>query len=374
MKKILVIKIGTNVLTRKRNRLDYNLIHDLVEQICRIDGGFKVVLVSSGAVGAGKCFGGDFSGKNPEIHRQVLASMGQPRLFQWYALFFEAHGKRIAQTLMSRNDFRMKESFFNIRNTFQALLANDVIPVINENDVVKSRLSTFGDNDQLAALTASQLEAERLILLSDVDGLYTSDPKTGDASIIENVERIDEKLYSLCRNTLSAGGSGGMFSKMKATEVATLHGIPVTLANGKSPDVIARILAGESIGTRFSASRKRKLSPRGAWMHLLADIKGLIVADEGAEKALRENRSLLAVGIRSLEGDFKAKEIVVIENRARRHDCRRRRQTGRFPVAKPHRGRNGEGSGRRPQKRPVHSVILRFVRFKRKTMTRKTTA
>jgi len=316
MEKRVLIKVGTHILGRDNGRLDYNRISDLVDQIAKIKTHHQVLLVSSGATRAGKEFRQFNDVKDPLVRKQMLASIGQGRLFQVYSDFFREHSVVTAQALLTSGNFRWESSFQNMKTALEGLLNNSVLPIINENDVTSFRESSFGDNDQLAALTAAMMNVDMLILLSDIVGFFTADPKNDpEAQLIPKVEKITPELLQLCEDSLSDGGTGGMLSKLKAAEFATQYGIPTIVCSGEEKDCIIKAVNGETSGTYFeTAKEKKQFSSRGSWMITGADVKGSITVDEGAEKALKNNKSLLAVGIIGLEGSFEKKDVVLIQN------------------------------------------------------------
>ena len=315
LKKRILIKIGTNVLTRSNLRLDYNRIYDLVPQIVNVAKDNEVILVTSGARAAGREFFLFSEEKDPLIQKQMLASVGQGKLFQIYSDFFQKNGFLSAQALLTKNDFELKESYINIKTTLEGLLRNRILPIVNENDVTSSQASTFGDNDQLAALTAALLESDELLILTDIDGLYTSDPKKNtSAKLISEVDEITQDLISLCENTISQGGTGGMYSKLKAAELATQHGIKTRVLSGKNPNCIINAMKSPGIGTTFLPKNKKKLSTKGSWMTTAAEIQGGVTVDKGAFEALIKNKSLLAVGIKDSQGNFKKGDVILIQD------------------------------------------------------------
>jgi len=233
-----------------------------------------------------------------------------------YSDFFREHSVITAQALLTAGNFRWKDSFQNMKAALEGLLENDIMPIINENDVTSHRESSFGDNDQLAALTAAMMNADLLVLVSDIVGFFTADPKKNpDARLINRVERITPDLMELCENSLSEGGTGGMLSKLKAADLATRHGIPTIVCSGTEPDCLIRAGRHETSGTYFvPVNRKKQLSLRGNWMTTAADVKGTITIDAGAEKALKKDKSLLAVGVIGVEGKFNKKDVILIQN------------------------------------------------------------
>ncbi len=316
MRKRIVVKVGTHVLARPNGRLNYNRISDLVDQIQQIRKTHQVILVSSGAIGAGKEFYQFTQETDPLKKRQMLAAIGQGRLFQVYTDFFREHSVITAQALITFDDFRRKESYDNIKNALEGLLDNGVMPIINENDVVSFSESSFGDNDQLAALTASMLSADLMVLLSDIVGFFTADPKKdSDAKLINAVEKISPDLLALCEDSLSDGGTGGMLSKLRAAETASDHGIPTIVCSGKEKDGLLKAVFEKTSGTLFKPiHEKKQLSIRGKWMTTAAKIRGVVTIDRGAEKALKNKKSLLVVGVESVQGNFAKKDVVLIKN------------------------------------------------------------
>ncbi len=278
MKKRLLVKVGTHVLGRENGRLNYNRISDLVDQIVELRKDFQVILVSSGAIKAGREFREFEDEKDPLIRRQMLASIGQGRLFQVYSDFFRERSIVTAQALITFGNFRWKAAYDNVKNTLEGLLNNGIMPIINENDVTSHRESSFGDNDQLAALTASLMSTDLLVLLSDIVGFYTADPKKDkNADLIKTVDKISPELLSLCEDSLSDGGTGGMLSKLKAAEIASQHGIPTIVCSGKEENSLINAATGKTSGTTFNpVNSKKQLSIRGKWMMNIADIKGTI--------------------------------------------------------------------------------------------------
>ena len=312
----LVIKVGTGVLTRPDNHLDYNVIHQIVNQIGDVRrAGHQVVLVTSGAAGASHGLTDSRREKKELLRLQMMTAVGQPRLMQTYADFFREHNIVIAQALLTRYDFGDRERYLSIRQVMDGLLRQGILPIVNENDVVAGEALTFGDNDFLSAAIASTISAERLFLLTTVQGFYEGgDPKADrKARLLREVGKITPQMWQSCQPTLSMGGRGGMYSKLKAAELAVSFGIEVHIASGKEPDVVPRILAGESLGTRFPPGEKPLKSYR-QWLRIGAITSGRIFVDAGAEKALRDNKSLLPAGIQKVEGNFQPGEVVEILN------------------------------------------------------------
>lgn len=309
----LVIKVGTNVLTAGTDRLNRPRIVDLARQIAEARAhGTEVVLVSSGAVAAGR-ERLQFAQRRRDLPlKQLLAAVGQGRLMQLYEQIFDIYDIPVAQTLLTRDDLRDRNRYLNARNTLQACLAHAVLPIINENDVVAVDEIRVGDNDNLSALVAGLVDADQLLILSDIDALYTADPRRDlEARPIPEVTVIDASVYALAGGS-NMRGTGGMITKIQAADLATHSGTEVVVAAGATPDVIRRVLAGELVGTRFRAVATR-LESRKRW--ILAEMvrNCRVVADGGAVHALIEGgKSLLPAGIAAIEGEFERGQTVRI--------------------------------------------------------------
>lgn len=309
----LVIKLGTSTLTNGTPRLSPPLVIDLARQFARLQAeGHQVVLVSSGAVAAGR-EKLNFSQLPKEIpSKQMLSAIGQPRLMAFYEQIFGLYGLTVAQILLTRADFAHRRRYLNARNTLAALLTQKVIPIINENDTLATEEIRVGDNDNLSALTANLVDADLLILITDQDGLFTADPRSNpSAELVQTVsgERIPDALWQAAGGSKTGLGTGGMVTKLQAADLARRGGTACVIANGKTPDVLLKLAGGERIGTRFEPavdlleSRKRYiLSARRA--------PGLLTVDEGAVRALRRGGSLLAVGVSAVSGAFRRSEVV----------------------------------------------------------------
>jgi len=252
----VVVKLGTNLITSGKDNLDRGMMESLVDQVARLNQrDFQPIIVSSGAVAAGKHRLGIRKKRRDVPFRQVMAAVGQGQLMQAYDTLFTAHGIAIAQTLLTRLDCTSRLGYLNTRNTLLALLDMGVVPIINENDVVfveELEGATFGDNDNLSALVANLVDADLLIILSDVEGLYDMDPNCyAQAKIIERVEKIDSAIENLASDKCGERGTGGMATKIEAAKLATASGASVVVASGQHQDVILKIVQGESIGTGF---------------------------------------------------------------------------------------------------------------------------
>ena len=308
--KRIVIKCGSAVVTDSNGHLDVDVVNNLAEDIVKgISNDYKLSLVSSGAVACGV---GVFDREPKNLReKQAFSSVGQIVLMESYKKAFEGYNVKIAQILLTHDDFKNRKRFLNIKENVEALLRLNVIPIVNENDSVVVNEIKFGDNDQLSALYAGLFNADLLILLTDIDGFYSSNPKSSSScELIQSVKKIDENIFNLAAQTKSKLGTGGMLSKLKAADKATSLGIPVIIANGKTKNIIQRILSGEIIGTFFHP-KKDKLRSRKFWIFYTGKSKGELVIDEGAVNAiLNKGKSLLPVGILKVKGKFEEGDIV----------------------------------------------------------------
>lgn len=310
----VIVKIGTNVLTTDADRLDIPRIQCIADQIHRIQQtGRRVVLVSSGAVGAGIGILG--WNRRPESlpELQAAAAIGQPSLMRTWDDAMARSGRRTAQLLLTGNDFRNRQRYLNVRNTLRTLFDFDVLPIVNENDTVSIREIAVGDNDQLAAMLATLLPDPLLVILSGIAGLYDGAPSHPDSRVISVVERPDESLLKLVASEQSTRGRGGMGSKLRAILGATGMGESVILASGRSDTVLDDIRLGQPVGTLFMA-RSETVPAWKRWIAFGAPPAGTLVVDEGAVSAVRDSgRSLLAVGIRDVLGDFESGSLVGLQ-------------------------------------------------------------
>ncbi|MFO8101503.1 MAG: glutamate 5-kinase [Dehalococcoidia bacterium] len=312
----VVIKLGTNLITGSKPRLSRKRVSGLVDQVAQLhQRGLQPIVVSSGAVAAGKERLGSRKKRRDTPYRQMMAAVGQGRLMHTYDELFEAHGITVAQTLLTKPDILNRLGYLNARNTLLALLGMGVVPIVNENDVVfveELEGLTFGDNDNLSALVSNLVDADLLIILSDVAGLYTADPaRNPKAELIPRVEKIDKSIERFARGTAVAGGTGGMATKIEAARMAMTSGTSVVIASGSEPDVIMRLVSGEALGTFFPAVTSN-LESRQRWM-LSQPANGHIVVDAGAVDALRgQNTSLLPAGVVDVKGRFARGDMVEI--------------------------------------------------------------
>jgi len=309
--KRLVIKIGSNILASAERGLNTERLHSITKDISEvIDKGHNVVIVSSGAVAAGlKKLGLKEKPKDIKL-KQAAAAIGQSSLMWAYEHHFAGFHKKVAQVLLTRDDIENRRRYINAKNTLFTLLSYNVIPVINENDPVAVDEIKFGDNDMLASLVASLVEADMLIMLSDVEGLYTTDPSCKDAELINCIDEITADIEKIAGSCRSVVGTGGMYSKMLAAKQATSHGIPVMIISGKKSGLLTRFIQGEEVGTYFKPKTQRLSSKKG-WIAFGVKSKGAIFLDDGAVHALTtQGKSLLPSGILKIEGDFEVGDYV----------------------------------------------------------------
>ena len=315
--KRIVIKIGTNTLTRS-DKIDGTYVRRIASQIFSLlQDGRQVVIISSGAIGmgAGQL---DIAGQVFDMKmRQACAAIGQPLLMQEYRKAFGRHGITIAQVLVTAEVLNNRKTYLNLRNSVEKLLKLGVVPVLNENDSVSTDEigSAFGDNDKLSALVASKLDADLLIMLSDIDALYDKDPKRfTDAKAIDAVYEITDDIIRSAGKRGSKRATGGMKTKIEAAKIASYAGCRMVLANGRTRNVIRRIVAGAPIGTVFMP--KRKLSNKTRWI-LNSGPAGTVNIDAGAMNALRKRKSLLPSGIISVSGTFPAGSVIMLNEDAK---------------------------------------------------------
>jgi glutamate 5-kinase len=307
----LVVKIGTNVLSRPDDTLDIDRIAILAEQLHRIkQTGRQVVVVSSGAIGAG--IGLLKLSKRPTDlpHLQAAAATGQAHLIRVYDDCLRKHGYHAAQVLLTANDFKSRGRYLNVRNTLYTLFEYGAVPIVNENDTVSINEIKFGDNDQLAAMVTNLLHAPLLVILSVVDGLYDRDPADPNSRLISLVDKWNDSLLKMAVSAKSTRGVGGMQSKLEAVRMATAVGENVIIANGNRLGVLDDILAGRDVGTLFLATGT-SLPAWKRWIGYTVRPKGKFMVDAGARTAVESaGRSLLAIGIASVEGEFEKGEVV----------------------------------------------------------------
>lgn len=301
----VVVKVGSNILADSHG-LNSTRIDEIASAVFGVIGlGHEVVIVSSGAVAAGMRKLGMKTKPKEIMLKQAAAAVGQSSLMWAYEKSFSHHAKNVAQVLLTAEDLSDRRRYMNARNTLLTLLGYGVVPVINENDTVATNEIKFGDNDQLAVLVASLIGADRLIILSDVDGLYSEDPKKNPkAGIIETVTAVTEEIKTLAGGEGSAVGTGGMYSKILAAEKAMKLGVAVNIISGKHPAILLELMQGHRHGTEF-LSGEEKLSARKGWIAYGVKAKGGVKVDDGARSAIiKLGKSLLPSGVLSVEGKF----------------------------------------------------------------------
>lgn len=302
----VVVKLGSSLLAGPDGLLDTPFIARVARGVAALRGeGRAVLLVSSGAVAAGRAGLPDVAARLDIPARQALAAVGQPRLMQAYAQACARHGLVVAQALLTQGDVAGRGGYLAARTTLLALLERGVVPIVNENDVVADEELRFGDNDRLSAVVAALVDADLLLLLSDVAGLYDRDPRHDPAARpIPHVARVDDAVMALARPSSSGLGTGGMVTKLQAARLATAAGVTTVIAAGRARDVIRRAVAGTAPGTTFTADPRP--AARRRWLRARLGARGALTVDEGAAAMLeRGGASLLPAGLRAVAGSFK---------------------------------------------------------------------
>lgn len=310
-KNVVVIKIGTKVIASSENPLDKDRLKNIVDQTADIlDKGTKVIIVTSGAIGAGMGLLGLKKRPVKLEELQATASIGQSYLMQLYSGYFKDRGYLVGQILLTQEDFNDRKRYLNIKYTIGRLLAHRAVPIINENDSVSTEEIKCGDNDRLSGLVSDLCRANTLILLTDVDGLL--DEK---CNVINFVDDISPRIMKLARSSRCELGTGGMASKLEAVRKATASGVECIIANGKDKRILLDIMEGKSVGTRFRSSGTKLLAKK-RWIAFSSKAKGTIVVDSGAKEALTDkNKSLLSSGIVGVNGSFAAGDAVRITDK-----------------------------------------------------------
>ena len=324
----IVVKVGTNVLAAPGKSLDEARIESLSEQIAQlVDGGRQVVLVTSGAIGAGMAELG--IQKRPTLlpQLQAAASVGQGKLVSHYDAALRKHGLHAGQILLTREDLDSRERYLNASNTIHALFEMRCVPVINENDTISTDEIRFGDNDLLAALVTHLVQADLLVLLTCVPGVCAQEPcpravryvhegltwGRDELAVLDVVDKVDKEVSALASGERSPGGLGGMESKLEAARIATEAGEAAVIADGTSQGILPRLIGGERVGTLFLPAAKR-LRSRKRWIRFSSRPRGSVVVDEGAQVALREKgKSLLPSGVTGVEGEFEPGDVVRVK-------------------------------------------------------------
>lgn len=311
---VVTLKVGSNVIANAQGLPDEQVIAHISRQIKGLsERGHKVILVTSGAVAAGRSIYQFPKKTDTVVQRQVLASLGQVELISLYKDAFEKEGLLCAQVLVTKADFKSRHHYLNMQNCISALLNHGIVPIINENDVVSITELMFTDNDELAGLVSAMMNTSLLIILTNVDGIYDGDPSEPGTKVIHEYDSAHIRLEDIARAKKSSFGRGGILTKCQTSEKIAGIGIPVHIANGKTENVVLRILNGERIGTRFPAQRLAS-SFKKYMAHAYEQAKGKVVVNAGASDALHSNtaHSLLPVGITDVIGTFEKGDLIQI--------------------------------------------------------------
>ena len=314
----LVVKIGSSTLIDKKGRLDRQYLHNLARQLEELrEMGWAPIVVSSGAIAVGLNELGIKERPHDVPSLQAAASVGQGVLSTAYAEIFEEYGMLTSVVLLTRHDTASRHAYLHARDALNRLLDFGVVPIVNENDTTSVEEIKFGDNDTLSAIVACLVKADHSVIFSDVKGLYDANPNDNpQAKLISRVDRVTEDIMGVAGGVGSKVGSGGMVTKIRAARVLMVAGIPLTVCEGHEPDALVRIAKGEPVGTLFSASFKpHEITGYKLWIALGDSAKGSIVVDDGAKMALKDRgKSLLCVGVSSVQGFFEAGDIVDIRD------------------------------------------------------------
>lgn len=311
---VITLKVGSNVITNDQGLPDEQVIANISRQIKVLrERGYAVLLVTSGAVAAGRSIFQFPRKTDTVVQRQVLASLGQVKLISLYKKAFDQEGMLGAQVLVTKEDFKSRHHYLNMQNCLSALLGHGIVPIINENDVVSITELMFTDNDELAGLVSAMMNTSLLIILTNVDGVYDGDPSQPDAKVIHLYDPKRIRLPEIAAGKKSGFGRGGILTKCQTSEKIAGIGIPVHIANGKTENVVLRILDGEQVGTRFPAQRLAS-SFKKYMAHAYEEAKGKVVINEGAKQVLYSDKahSLLPVGITQVIGKFKKGDLIKI--------------------------------------------------------------
>ncbi|MEM1581824.1 MAG: glutamate 5-kinase [Candidatus Bathyarchaeia archaeon] len=321
MGKLIIVKVGTNSITKDDGRLDLDAMRGLTDQVAEaIKRGYQIILVTSGAIASGIAELAKRPNPNDIVFKQACAAVGQAILMEHYRQLFRRHGLKVAQVLLTKEDLSNRVSYVHTCNVLDRLLNLGVVPIINENDVtsvdeimpvMKGYRVNFSDNDILSVLIANAVQADLVVILSNVDGLYDANPsRRKGAQIIHVVEKITSELKEAAEGK-SALGRGGMKTKLEAAEIAMQSGIPLIVANSRRKNVLIDILEGKQVGTYFKPLGDRMPSIK-SWIAYGAGSKGQIKINEGAKQAILKGASLLAIGIESVSGQFKIGDVISI--------------------------------------------------------------
>ena len=309
--KRIVVKVGTSTLLYPNGKINLYRIEHLARELSDLASqGREVILVTSGAIGAGMVRMGLSERPDSMQEKQALASVGQVLLMHLYDKFFTEYGQVAGQVLLTKENFANHNQYINARNTLMAMLKSGIIPVINENDAVTVAEVKIGDNDTLSATVAAIVDADVLIILSDIDGVYDANPQTHpEAKLLSEIKEITSGVEAMAGGAGSAVGTGGMATKIEAAKIATAAGVTMFIASGGENGMLGRIIAGEDVGTVFPP-KDAHLRARKGWLAFGKRISGILVVDEGCVKALKKGSSLLAAGILATEGEYTAGSTV----------------------------------------------------------------
>ena len=309
--KRIVVKVGTSTLLYPNGKINLYRIEHLARELSDLASqGREVILVTSGAIGAGMVRMGLSERPDSMQEKQALASVGQVLLMHLYDKFFTEYGQVAGQVLLTKENFANHNQYINARNTLMAMLKSGIIPVINENDAVTVAEVKIGDNDTLSATVAAIVDADVLIILSDIDGVYDANPQTHpEAKLLSEIKEITSGVEAMAGGAGSAVGTGGMATKIEAAKIATAAGVTMFIASGGENGMLGRIIAGEDVGTVFPP-KDAHLRARKGWLDFGKRISGILVVDEGCVKALKKGSSLLAAGILATEGEYTAGSTV----------------------------------------------------------------
>lgn len=311
--KLIVVKIGTNSLTNESGTIAPAKLRNLVKQVIKLkDDGHLVIIVTSGAIAAGYTQLGYHKRPTSIAAKQASAAVGQGLLMEEYNRIFTSHGIVTAQLLLTRDDFKDKRRYKNAWSALEVLLNRNTVPIINENDTVSIAELKFGDNDKLSAQVAAMVHADLLILATDINGLYTADPRNDpSASLIPLVEHITPEIEGLAQGSKTQNSTGGMFTKISAAKLATKAGVPVFICNASNDNILLKVVNNTAVGTYFPALKS--MNTRKQWMAFYAPTNGSIFIDQGASEALcKYGKSLLPVGVKAIDGTFSSGDIVEV--------------------------------------------------------------
>jgi glutamate 5-kinase len=312
--KRVVVKVGSALLRDPQGGLRESVVAHIVQQLCALrHQGHEVLLVSSGAVALGIQVLGTQGIPRTIVYQQAAAAIGQSHLIWTYERLFGVFQQKVAQILLTHEDLRSRTRYLNARNTLLTLLQYGVIPIINENDTVSVEEIRFGDNDTLSAMVCNLVDADILVILTHLEGLYTADPRLHpEATLISVVEKIDARVEAMASSATHQTGRGGMASKIRAAKIAGSNGIHTYIANGIHPDAVLRLLAGDQVGTHILPPAPTRLSSRKRWIGYALKARGEVVVNEGAKFALTtQGKSLLPAGVIKVSGDFRFGDPVI---------------------------------------------------------------